>query len=242
MNARAAAERTSTASPSARLEGGVVAVVEADLAREEPVLVELSITGAGDRIHLVEALPGEADAGRAVAAVEAALDRAEDELATTLGVEADVGGLDQGEEVAVPQRHLDDPPLAEQGMIAGGHQGIAGSSPGRQCVQASTVAASCWAFQVHGSSRSSSCALVRPETTRSSTSVSHARGSTPLSFAVATRLATIAHQQAPPSDPANRAFLRPRLIGRIALSTVLVSSSSRPSSRNSTSPCQCRWT
>src|SRR3954453_22710009 len=106
MNARAAAEWTSTVSPSARLEGGVVAVVEADFAREEPVLVELSITGAGDRIHLVEALPGEADAGRAVAAVEAALDRAEDELATTLRIEADVGGLDQVEEVAVPHRPM----------------------------------------------------------------------------------------------------------------------------------------
>src|SRR3954451_17227754 len=130
MNARAAAERTSAASPSARLEGGVVAVVEADLAREEPVLVELGITGAGGGIHLVGALPGEADAGRAVAAVQAALDRAEDELATTLRVEADVGGLDQVEEVAVPQRHLDDPPLAVQGVIAGGHQDLAGSSAG----------------------------------------------------------------------------------------------------------------
>src|SRR3954464_15554257 len=130
MNARAAAERTSTASPSARLEGGVVAVVEADLAREEPVLVELGVTGTGGGIHLVGALPGEADAGRAVAAVEAALDRAEDELATTLRIEADVGGLDQVEEVAVPQRHLDDAPLAEQGMVAGGHQDLAGSSAG----------------------------------------------------------------------------------------------------------------
>src|SRR3954467_6028152 len=130
MNARAAAERTSAASPSARLEGGVVAVVEADLAREEPVLVELGITGAGGGIHLVGALPGEADAGRAVAAVEAALDRAEDELAATLRIEADVGGLDQVEEVAVPQRHLDDPPLAEQGVVAGGHQDLAGSSAG----------------------------------------------------------------------------------------------------------------
>ena len=55
--------------------------MEADLAREEPVLVELGIAGAGGGIHLVGALPGEADAGRAVAAVEAAVDRAEDELA-----------------------------------------------------------------------------------------------------------------------------------------------------------------
>src|SRR3954452_1989407 len=130
MNARAAAERTSTASPPSRLEGGVVAVVEADLAREEPILVELGIAGTADGIHLVEALPGEADAGRAVAAVEAALDRAEDEFAAPLRIEADVGGLDQVEEVAVPQRHLDDPPLAQQGMITGGHRSLAGRSAG----------------------------------------------------------------------------------------------------------------
>src|SRR5215217_6589358 len=125
MNARTAPERSLTASPSARLEGGVVAVVEADLAREKPIFVEFGITGAADGIHLVEALPGEADAVRAVAAVEAALDRAEDELAATLLIEADVGGLDQIEEVVVPQLHLDNPPLAEQGMIVGGHQSLA---------------------------------------------------------------------------------------------------------------------
>jgi hypothetical protein len=39
-------------------------------------------TGAAGVIHLVEALPGEADAVRAVAAVETALDHAEDERAT----------------------------------------------------------------------------------------------------------------------------------------------------------------
>src|SRR3954451_14593910 len=72
-----------------------------------------------------------------------------------------------------------------------------------------TTDASRSAFQAQGSSRASSCALVRPETTRSSTSVSHARGSMPLSFAVAIRLATIAHQHAPPSDPANKVLLRP---------------------------------
>ena len=69
------------------LKVGIVAVVEADLARKEPIFVEFGITGAADGIHLVEALPGEADAVRAVAAVETALDRAEDELAATLPIE-----------------------------------------------------------------------------------------------------------------------------------------------------------
>src|SRR3954447_9575953 len=78
------------------------------------------------------------------------------------------------------------------------------------------------ACQFQGSSRSSSVTLVRPATMRSSTSVSQAKGSTPLSFAVATRLATIAQWWAPPSDPANKAFLRPKAIGRIARSMVLV--------------------
>ncbi len=96
--------------------------MEADLAREKPIFVELGLTGAGGGIHLIGAFPGEADAGRAVAAVEAALNRAEDEFATTPCIEADVGGLDQVEEVAVPQLHLDDPPLAEQGVVAGGHE------------------------------------------------------------------------------------------------------------------------
>src|SRR4051795_9291015 len=88
------------------------------------------------------------------------------------------------------------------------------ASSGRDGGRASTAAASRSAFQTHGSSRSSSWALVRPETMRSSTSVSHACGSTPLSFAVATRLATIAQWKAPPSEPANRLFLRPRAVAR----------------------------
>ena len=63
------------------------------------------------------------------------------------------------------------------------------------------AAASRSVCQAHGSSRSSSWALIRPETMRSSTLVSHANGSTPFSFAVATRLATIAQWRAPPSEP-----------------------------------------
>ena len=78
-------------------------------------------------------------------------------------------------------------------------------------------------FHFHGSNRSSSWTLVLPETMRSSTSVSHACGSTPLSFAVATRLATIAQWRAPPSDPANKLFFRPKAIGLIARSMTFVS-------------------
>src|SRR5947209_2312150 len=42
---------------------------------------------------------------------------------------------------------------------------------------------------------------------------------------------TVAHRSAPPSEPANRWFLRPSATGRIARSTELLSSSMRPSSR-----------
>src|SRR3954465_3591063 len=116
-------------SPPARLEGGLVAAVEADLAHERPVLAELGVAVAAGRVHLVGALPGEAHILGTVAAVEAAVDGAEDELAATLPIEGDVGGLDQVEEVGVPQRHLDDPPLAEQGVVVGGHQVAARKGP-----------------------------------------------------------------------------------------------------------------
>ena len=52
-----------------------------------------------------------------------------------------------------------------------------------------------------------------------------------LSLAVVISEQTMAQRSAPPSEPANRWFLRPRAIGRMARSTVLVSSSTRPSSR-----------
>jgi hypothetical protein len=47
----------------------------------------------------------------------------------------------------------------------------------------SWVSAALAAFQFHGSSVCSSCRLVRPDTMRSSTSVSQASGSTSFSFA-----------------------------------------------------------
>ena len=54
------------------------------------------------------------------------------------------------------------------------------------------ASASLAAFQVHGSNFSSSCRLVRPDTMRSSTSVSQANGSTPFNFADCTSVAMIA--------------------------------------------------
>jgi hypothetical protein len=56
---------------------------------------------------------------------------------------------------------------------------------------------------------------------------------------VSTTEATAAHLAPPSSPEANSAFLRLRQIGRIARSTVLLSSSIRPSSRNLTRPS--RW-
>src|SRR4051794_15001495 len=79
-------------SPAVCLEGGLVAAVEADLADERPVLVELGVAVAAGRVHLVGALPGEAHILGTVAAVEAAVDRAEDELAATRPIEGDGGG------------------------------------------------------------------------------------------------------------------------------------------------------
>jgi hypothetical protein len=87
------------------------------------------------------------------------------------------------------------------------------------------------AFQFHGSSASRAEALVRPETTCSSTSVRDAIGSTPFSLAVWINVMAMAQWRAPPSLPANKAFLRVSAIGLISRSTTLVSISIRPSSR-----------
>ena len=69
--------------------------MKADLARERSVWLEFGGAGAGSRVHLVEAVPGEADPVRAVAAVEITVDRAKDKLTAPLGVEGDVGGLER---------------------------------------------------------------------------------------------------------------------------------------------------
>src|ERR1019366_7052790 len=62
--------------------------------------------------------------------------------------------------------------------------------------------------------------------------------SSPLSFAVLRIEAKIAQLSAPPSLPLNNEFFLPSAIGRIERSTVLVSTSTRPSVRNTVRPSQ----
>src|SRR4051794_30790205 len=100
------------------------------------------------------------------------------------------------------------------------------------------TAASRAAFHSQGSNSFSAFTLVRPEMIRSSTSVSQVWGSTPCNFAVLISDARIAHRSPPESDPAKRAFFRPNGIGRMARSTVLLSTSTRPSDKNTVSPFQ----
>ena len=63
-------------------------------------------------------------------------------------------------------------------------------------------------------------------------------GSTPFSRAVLRSEESIAQVSPPPSSPLNKEFFFPIAIGLIDRSTVLVSGSSRPSSRNAIRPCQ----
>ena len=86
----------------------------------------------------------------------------------------------------------------------------------------SRISAALAAFQFYGSSVSSSCRLLRPDTMRSSTSVSQASGSASFSFADWISMAMIAQFLPPLSEPANKTFLRPRATGRMARSTVLL--------------------
>ena len=72
------------------------------------------------------------------------------------------------------------------------------------------------AAQLLGSSECSSLALVRPDTTRSSTSVSHAIQSMPFNFAVWISVIAIDQWRAPPSLPAKSEFLRVNVCGLIA--------------------------
>jgi len=59
----------------------------------------------------------------------------------------------------------------------------------------------------------------------------YAKGSTSLSLQVSASEAITAQRWLPPSEPANRLFFRLRATGLMQRSTVLVSISTRPSSR-----------
>lgn len=61
--------------------------------------------------------------------------------------------------------------------------------------------------------------------------VSQATGSTSFILQVCNRVAMVAHVLPPPSEPANRLFFLVMVWGLIARSTILESSSMRPSAR-----------
>src|SRR5271157_555469 len=105
---------------------------------------------------------------------------------------------------------------------------------------AATLAASASraAFQFQAKSSCSWLFFVRPETIRSKTSISQASGSSPLSLQVLRSDDRIAQVSPPPTSPQKRLFFFPIAIGRIVRSTVFVSGSNRPSSRNKVRPAQ----
>src|SRR6478752_5931129 len=121
-HSRPAFNRLRKKSPFACFEGGLITAVKADLARERAVWGAFGGASAEGGIHLVETLPGEAYPVRAVAAVEIAANRTEAELAASLRLESDVGGLEHVYEIGVPQLHLGNPPPSEQWVLARGHQ------------------------------------------------------------------------------------------------------------------------
>lgn len=63
-------------------------------------------------------------------------------------------------------------------------------------------------------------------------------GSTPINLQVSMSEAITAQCSAPPSEPANRAFLRVKASGRMVRSTTSIVDLVRPSPRNRHRPCQ----
>src|SRR5271167_1229268 len=78
----------------------------------------------------------------------------------------------------------------------------------------------------------------QPFTKRVSRSVKYACGLTPFNLQVSISDARQAQFSAPSSLPANKLFFLDNATGRMARSTLLLSSSIRPSSRNRSSPSQ----
>ena len=106
--------------------------MEADLAGEGAIGLELGIAVAACVVHLVAALPGEVDTLAAKAAVEPALDGTKDEFAAAVSVEPDVSGPEEVDEFGIPEVHAGDPPLAEQRVYIAAHHGAVPSGLGRR--------------------------------------------------------------------------------------------------------------
>src|SRR5215212_5066835 len=86
---------------------------------------EAGPSSPADRVIVVMALPGELGTGRpvarAVAHIEKALERSEDDLAARRSREGEVRLLDEVEDIVVPGVHLDDAPAPGKRLGKGGH-------------------------------------------------------------------------------------------------------------------------
>src|SRR5258708_4052734 len=121
---RSSSSRLLKKSPRAGFEAGFIAIMEADLAGERAVIVKFCKAVAAGFVHFVVTLPGEVGAAGRVGAIEAGGDATEEELARSLAVEGNVGGLEHVEEVGAPHLHRRDAPFAFQACSAR-HDGAA---------------------------------------------------------------------------------------------------------------------
>jgi hypothetical protein len=77
--------------------------------------------------------PGEGDRGWAIFEIEARLHGAECDFAMAIGTYGNAGRLDEVEVIAIPQIGLDNPPFADERVIADGHHvGACASSFGKR--------------------------------------------------------------------------------------------------------------
>src|SRR5882672_10951711 len=88
--------------------------MEADFALDGAIVGEFGASISGDGVNFVETLPGEVGGIGKEGAIEAADHASELELTEPVSLEPDVGRLYHIQVITVPERHFDDPPLADQ--------------------------------------------------------------------------------------------------------------------------------
>src|SRR5438093_265204 len=91
--------------------------MEVDFAVDRTINVEFGPSISRGGVHLVGALPGEVGRICKEGAIEASNHTSKLELTEPVGLELDIGGSIHVQVIIVPEPHLDDPPLADQGAL-----------------------------------------------------------------------------------------------------------------------------